>query len=137
MCSVGSFSVFFEEPFWVGVFESQIDGVIKIAKVTFYKEPTEKELQIFLLEEYDKLIFFEKMDNVKEEKNLNSKRKIRDAKKQMRKTYSNSKSKDYIKQQFELLKKEKKVKKSIEKKNINDEKFIQRKAKRKEKHRGH
>lgn len=137
MSSVGSFSVFFEDPFWVGVFESYDNGILKIAKITFYKEPTERELQEFLIEDYDKLKFFEYKDSTSLNKKMNPKRKIRDAKKQMKSNFCISKSKDYISRQFELNKINKKKSKAKEKEFLNEEKFIQKQAKRKEKHRGH
>ena len=38
----GQFVVFFEDPFWVGVFEEIEDGNLSVCKVTFGKEPTEE-----------------------------------------------------------------------------------------------
>lgn len=137
MSSVGSFSVFFEDPFWVGVFENYDNGILKVAKITFYKEPTERELQEFLIENYDKIKFFEQKDSISTTKKMNPKRKLREAKKQMNNTYSISKSKDYISRQFELNKIDKKRNKSKEKKLLIEQKFSQKQAKRKEKHRGH
>ncbi len=137
MSSEGSFSVFFEDPFWVGVFESYENGILKIAKVTFYKEPTERELQEFLIDNYDKIKFFKVEDSISVKNKMNPKRKLRDAKKQMNNEYSISKSKEYISSQFELNKINKKKDKSKEKKFLKDKKFIQKQAQRKEKHRGH
>ena len=35
----GKLTVYFEEPFWVGVFERIEDGKLSVAKVTFGAEP--------------------------------------------------------------------------------------------------
>ena len=35
----GKLTVFFEEPFWVGIFERIEDGKLSVAKVTFGAEP--------------------------------------------------------------------------------------------------
>ena len=43
--TVGKLSVFFDEPFWVGVFERIEDGKLSVAKVTFGAEPKDYEVQ--------------------------------------------------------------------------------------------
>ena len=48
----GKLSVFFEEPFWVGVFEIIEDGRISVAKVTFGTEPKDYEVYEFILKHY-------------------------------------------------------------------------------------
>ena len=50
----GQFVVFFEDPFWVGVFEEIEDGNLSVCKVTFGKEPTEEELWEFVLQNHHK-----------------------------------------------------------------------------------
>ena len=37
--SRASVTVFFEDPFWVGVFERQAQGALTVCKVTFGAEP--------------------------------------------------------------------------------------------------
>ena len=41
-------TVFFEEPFWVGVFEQETDGVIRAARVVFGAQPTDAEVFEFV-----------------------------------------------------------------------------------------
>ena len=41
----GKLTVFFEEPFWVGIFERIEDGKLSVAKVTFGAEPKDYEVQ--------------------------------------------------------------------------------------------
>ena len=38
-------TVFFEEPFWIGVFERIEDGKLSVAKVTFGAEPKDYDLR--------------------------------------------------------------------------------------------
>ena len=45
----GKLTVFFEEPFWVGVFERISDGKLSVCKVTFGAEPKDYELDDFIL----------------------------------------------------------------------------------------
>ena len=40
----GKLTVFFEEPFWVGVFERVSDGNLSVCKVTFGAEPKDYEI---------------------------------------------------------------------------------------------
>jgi hypothetical protein len=43
------FTVFFEDPFWVGVLESEEDGVLTVARHVFGAEPSNPELLHFML----------------------------------------------------------------------------------------
>ena len=45
----GKLTVFFEEPFWVGVFERYENGKISVAKVTFGAEPKDYDVYEFVL----------------------------------------------------------------------------------------
>ena len=53
----GKLTVFFEEPFWVGVFECVSDGKLSVCRVVFGEEPSGKEICVFLLENYYQLRF--------------------------------------------------------------------------------
>lgn len=45
-------TVYFAEPFWVGVFERICDGKLSVAKVTFGAEPKDYDIQEFVLKFY-------------------------------------------------------------------------------------
>ena len=47
----GKLTVFFEEPFWVGIFERIEDGKLSVAKVTFGAEPKDYEVQEYIQKE--------------------------------------------------------------------------------------
>lgn len=51
----GSLTVFFENPFWVGVFERVSNGKLSVCKVTFGAEPKDYEVWAFVLKHYDKV----------------------------------------------------------------------------------
>ena len=51
----GSLSVYYEEPFWVGVFERVEDGKLYFAKFVFRSEPSDKEIFKFIKDNYHKL----------------------------------------------------------------------------------
>jgi len=50
-------TVFFEEPFWVGVFERSEDGLLETSRVVFGSEPKDYEVYAFVLEHYNRLGF--------------------------------------------------------------------------------
>ena len=55
--SFGKADSFFEEPFWVGVFERVSDGKLSVCKVTFGAEPKDYEVYDFVLKDYYRLRF--------------------------------------------------------------------------------
>ena len=82
----GKLTVFFEEPFWVGVFEHIEDDKLSVAKVTFGAEPKDYEVQAYILKYYYSLQFSPAVTTVVKETKRNPKRMQRDAKKQMHET---------------------------------------------------
>ena len=50
-------TVYFEEPFWVGVFERLENGRLSAAKVTFGAEPRDREIYELILRQYHALTF--------------------------------------------------------------------------------
>lgn len=49
--------VFFDEPFWVGLFERREGGRLSAAKVVFGAEPKDEQVLAFILCQYDRLSF--------------------------------------------------------------------------------
>lgn len=54
---LGRLTVFFEEPFWIGVFERISEGRLSVYKVTFGVEPKDYEIYDFVLRNYYQLRF--------------------------------------------------------------------------------
>ena len=54
-------TVFFEGPFWAGVFERTAGGKLSVCKVTFGAEPKDQEVWEFILKHYDYLKFVRRM----------------------------------------------------------------------------
>ena len=61
-------TVFFENPFWVGIIECNEDGKLTASKITFYKEPKDYEIRDFILKKYNQLNFSPAVENVVIEK---------------------------------------------------------------------
>jgi len=53
----GRLTVFFEEPFWIGVFERISEGKLSVCKVTFGAEPKDGEIYEWMLQNWAQLHF--------------------------------------------------------------------------------
>ena len=60
--SSGQLTVFFEDPFWIGVFEVIENGKLSVCKVTFGAEPKDYEILEFVLKNYYHLKFSPSVD---------------------------------------------------------------------------
>ena len=133
----GKLTVYFEEPFWVGVFERIEDDKLSVAKVTFGAEPKDYEVQEYIRKYYSSLKFSPAVDTVVKDIKRNPKRMQREAKKQMQETGIGTKSQQALKLQQEQNKQERKVR-SREKKEADELRMFELKQqKKREKHKGH
>lgn len=131
------FTVFFEEPFFVGVFEKTDGGELSVCKVTFGAEPTDAEVYSFILKYYNHLRFSPPVRTEIKQKADNPKRRSRAARKQLEKIGIGTKSQQALKKQYEDNKAERKAK-SREQKDAEKRRLFQLKQiKKKEKHQGH
>ena len=128
--------VFFEEPFWVGVFERIENGKLSAAKVTFGAEPKDYEVYEFILKHYFDLRFSPAVAAVVKETKRNPKRLQRDIKKSLTKTGIGTKSQQALKLQYEQNKQKRKSKSREEKQAEANRQFELKHQKKKEKHRG-
>lgn len=134
--TVGKLSVFFDEPFWIGVFERIEDGKLSVAKVTFGAEPKDYEVYDFVLKHYYNLQFSPAVEVAVSEKHINPKRMRREIKKQMSDKGIGTKSQQALKLQHEQYKTERK-KKNREQKQAEEQRLFElRQQKKKKKHRG-
>ena len=132
----GKLTVYFDEPFWVGVFERIEDGKLSVVKVTFGTEPKDYEVYEFILKHYYRLQFSSAVAAVVKERKKNPKRVQREVKKQLRNAGIGTKSQQALKLQQEQNKRERKVKSRKEKLAETERMFELKQQKKKEKHRG-
>ena len=133
----GKLIVYFEDPFWVGVFERIDESKLSVAKVTFGAEPKDYDVQEFILKYYYGLHFSPAVETVVKETTKNPKRMQRDAKKQMAEKGIGTKSQQALKLQQEQNKQERKAR-SREKREAEEKRLFELKQqKKKEKHKGH
>ena len=133
---LGALTVFFQEPFWIGVFERISDGKLSVCKVTFGAEPKDYELGDFILKNYDSLRFSPAVATVVKETKQNPKRMQRKVHKQVEKAGIGTKSQQALKLQQEQMKTERKLISKEQKEAEERRKFELKQLKRKEKHRG-
>ena len=134
---IGRLTVYFEDPFWVGVFE-KIDGnKLSVSKVTFRAEPKDYEVQEFVERHYFKLKYSPPVDAAVKKDVINPKRKLREARKQSQVSGIGTKSQQALKLQQEENKLERKVLSKEMKEAEKQRQFDLKQEKRKKKHRGH
>ena len=132
----GKLTVFFEEPFWVGVFEHVSDGKLSVCKVTFGAEPKDYEIYDFILKNYYRLRFSPAVATDVKEIGRNPKRVQREVRKQVQNTGIGTKSQQALKLQQEQLKTERKIVSRKRREVEKQRQFELKQQKRKEKHRG-
>lgn len=131
-------TVFFENPFWVGVFERVDEGSYEISRIVFGGEPTDSEVFQFILNDFNNITFGkEHCINIEGTKRINPKRLQRKVKKEIAKIGINTKAHLAIKEQQEIYKVEKKQKSKELKEAEKAKKFQLKQQKRREKHKGH
>ena len=133
----GKLTVYFEEPFWVGIFERIEDGKLSVAKVTFGAEPKDYEVQEYVQKYYFSLKFSPAVDTVVKDIKKNPKRIQRETKKQMQEIGIGTKSQQALKLQQEQNKQERKVRSQEKKEAEKLRMFELKQQKKREKHKGH
>ncbi len=136
MCKIiGSLKVFFDDPFWVGVFDIYQSGRLTAAKITFGAEPKDSEVYEFVLQNYYRLKFSPPVETLLKEKKTNPKRLQREARK-VPVEYVGTKSQQALKLQQEQNKAERHIAARQRKEEKKQRDFKLKQKKRKEKHRG-
>ena len=133
----GRLTVYFEESFWVVIFEHIEDGKLSVAKVTFGAEPKDYEVQEYVQKYYFGLKFSPVVETVVKDIKRNPKRMQRAAKKQILETGIGTKSQQALKLQQEQNKQERKEKKRKKKEAEEQRMFELKQRKKREKHKGH
>ena len=133
----GKLTVFFEEPYWVGVFERVSDEQMSVCKITFGAEPKDYEVLEFILSQYYKLKFSPAVEVEVRKTADNPKRRQRDAHKQVQNSGIGTKSQQALQMQREEMKTERKLISKEQKEAEKQRQFDLKQQKRKEKHKGH
>ena len=132
----GKLTVFFEEPFWVGIFERISEGKLSVCKVTFGVEPKDNEIYDFVLKNYYRLRFSPVVAIDVKEVGCNPKRVQREVRKQVQNIGIGIKSQQALKLQQEQLKIERKIVSREQREAEKQRQYELKQQKRKAKHRG-
>ena len=132
-----SLTVYFEGPFWVGVFERTADGRLSACKVTFGAEPRDYDVLALILQRYDGLVFSPAIEAEGKKTADNPKRRQRDAKRQVQSSGIGTKSQQALQRQREEMKAERRQLGRARREAEKQRRFYLKQQKRKEKRRGH
>ena len=133
----GKLTIYFEDPFWVGVFERIENRKLSVAKVTFGEKPKDYDVLEFINRNYYHLLFSSAVETVVKDTKKNPKRAQRDAKKETSETGIGTKSQQALKLQQEQNKLARKERSKKEREEESDRLFEMKQQKKKEKHKGH
>ena len=130
-------SVFFENPFWVGLFEREEAGNLSVCRYVFGVEPKTNEIYRLILQDFVDLDFSPTVEVTAKEKRVNPKRMQRENQKAMQQMTTSTKAQEALQAQLAFKKKKKHELSKKQKQCEKDHRFQLRQEKKKEKHKGH
>jgi hypothetical protein len=134
---VAVFTVFFEDPFWVGILESEDEGRLAVARHVFGAEPSNAELLHFMLDRFADMPRAVSRDGAERRRApVNPKRAVREARRDAVRAVS-TKAQAALSAARSELKSEKKASSAEERRASEARRFELRSEKRKRRHTGH
>ena len=135
--NVCSLTVFFEDPFWVGVLQRTDGDRLEACKITFGAEPRDGEVYAFLLSHWNQFRFSPMVrDTGTEERRQNPKRARREINRELKRRGAGTKAQLALQLQREQAKQEQKQQAREKQKDEEERRFRLKQEKRKKKHRG-
>ncbi len=132
-----SLTVFFEDPFWVGVFDRIEDEKLSVCKVTFGAEPKDCEVLEYVLQHYYDLVFSPAIETRTRHSADNPKRRLRNARRHLESKGIGTKSQQALQKQHEERKAEQRQISREERQTEARRLFEMKQEKKKQKKRGH
>lgn len=130
-------TVFFEDPFWVGIYERRESTGYTACRIVFGAEPRDQEIYHLLLEQFHHLRFSPSLSvEPAEEKRLNPKRMQRAAKRELSRSGASTKAQEAIKLQQQEGKEKRQKRSRLQKEAEQERQFELRRQKQKARHRG-
>lgn len=130
-------TVYFEEPFWIGVFARTQGGNTDACRVVFGPEPKDPEVYAYVLAHWDRLVFSPPVAAAAARAwAKNPKRRRRQARRALQTAGCGTKAQQALKAQQETGKLTRKAGKKQRLREEQDRKYHLRQQKRKEKHKG-
>ena len=133
-----SLTVYFEDPYWVGVIERVENEKLRVNKVTFGSEPKDYMIYEFYNQNQYKLKFSSPISaDEKKNRKINPKRMQREINKHLNKKGISTKSQDAIRMQRDKDKTERRKSSKDRRKEEAQRKYQLKQEKKKQKKRGH
>lgn len=132
-------TVFFEDPFWVAVYERSSGGRLEACKITFGAEPCDQEVYEYLLARWHTLHFSPPVQaDARGDKSIgNPKRRQRESKRQVAPSGVGTKAQQALKLQQDEGRLARQKSSRQQKEQQQERKYQLRQEKRRQKHRGH
>jgi len=134
-------TIFFDKHYWVGAFERTDKEGYAVARHIFGEEPKDPEIYQFILNHYQELNFGVPKEFTLKIKRMNPKRVQREIRYEMERLKETGRpstfSQDYMREELEKKKLEKKHLSSAEKEARKQKQFALKQEKKKKRHRGH
>lgn len=135
--TVSSLTVYFENPFWVGVYQRTCGGRTEAARVVFGPEPKDYEVYAYFLKNWDRLRFSPPVKgDAPVQKAANPKRMQREVHKQLSEAGAGTKAQQALKLMQEQSAAGRKSARRELRQQRREEQFALRQQKKKQKHRG-
>jgi hypothetical protein len=135
---VAQLTILFEDPFWIGVLEKEINGKYQVCKITFGPEPKDYQVYAFMAKNWNQLEFSPPIHAKSMTKpKVNPKRLQRSIAKELGQIGVSTKAQQSISLQREEKKLESKTFSKEKRKADKEHQFKLRREKIKAKHRGH
>lgn len=136
--SKASLTVYFDPPFWVGLYQREEEDGCRVCKVTFGGEPRDQEVLDFILRRWRELRFSPPVPADRAAARLpNPKRMRREARKATQVAGIGTKAQQALQLQREQGKVQRKADFKERREEEQERKFALRQEKRRQKHRGH
>ena len=130
-------TVYFEDPFWVGVFERTQNGTLSVCKITFGAEPKDYAVHAYVLRHFYELRYSPALSARQYVQCSNPKRRQRQVQKQLSGAGVGTKSMQALAAQREQLKTERKQQSRAQQEAEQQRSFEQKQRKKLEKHKGY
>lgn len=132
-------TVYFEDPFWVGLYEREDGGRYEVSRIVFGAEPKDYEVYAFLLARWSRLRFSPALETEQtQERRVNPKRMQRRIQRELERTApTGTKAQQALKLQQEEGKLARRTRSRRQREEEKERQFTLREEKRREKHKGH
>ena len=133
-------SVFFEDPFWVGLCQLQEGKEYRVCRIVFGAEPKDAEVHQYLLRHWNDLRFSPAIAGGPQERTIkNPKRRQREIRRELERASSGAgtKAQQALQLQREAGREQARQARKERRETREEEQFLLRQQKRREKHRGH